>query len=107
MFGRISLWAAGAVVAGLMLPSQAMAQYDAQVATDLNLRVGPGTEYGIIDVIPAGYPVDVLRGLSREKKEFFAGLGQFFVDAEAERVRRALAGRIPSGARVVRLTRGR
>ena len=60
MLGKNWLWAAGAVVAGLMLPSQAMAQYDAHTATDLNLRVGPGLEYGVIDVIPAGYPVDVL-----------------------------------------------
>jgi uncharacterized protein YraI len=60
MPGKNSLWTVGAVLAGLMLPSQAMAQYDAHTAVDLNLRVGPGTEYGIIDVIPAGYPVVVL-----------------------------------------------
>lgn len=60
MLGKNSLWTVGAVLAGLMLPSQAMAQYDAYTTVDLNLRVGPGTQYGVIDVIPAGYPVDVL-----------------------------------------------
>jgi uncharacterized protein YraI len=59
MLGRISLWTAGAVVAGLMLSSPAMAQFDAYTRADLNLRVGPGTQYGVIDVIPAGYPVEV------------------------------------------------
>ena len=60
MFGRITLWAVGAVLAGLLLPAQAMAQYEAYTRADLNLRVGPGTQYGVIDVIPRGDPVDVL-----------------------------------------------
>jgi uncharacterized protein YraI len=59
MLGRISLWTAGAVVAGLMLSSPAMAQFNAHTRADLNLRVGPGTQYGVIDVIPAGHPVEV------------------------------------------------
>lgn len=60
MLGRNTVMAVGAVIAGLVLPSQAMAQYDAVTRTDLNLRVGPGTDFGVIDVIPGGYPVDVL-----------------------------------------------
>jgi uncharacterized protein YraI len=59
MLGRNMLWAVGAVLAGLLLPAQAMAQYEAYTRADLNLRVGPGTHYGVIDVIPRGDPVDV------------------------------------------------
>ncbi|HUE45164.1 MAG TPA: SH3 domain-containing protein [Aestuariivirgaceae bacterium] len=51
--------AVGAVIAGVMLPAQAMA-YEAYTRVDLNLRVGPDTTYGIIDVIPWGDPVEVL-----------------------------------------------
>ena len=58
MIGR-KLLAVGALIAGLLLPAQAMAQYEAITDGDLNLRVGPGTEYGIIDVIPYGEVVDV------------------------------------------------
>lgn len=58
MFVR-KLLAVGAVVAGLLLPAKAMAQYEAITDADLNLRVGPGIEYGIIDVIPYGEVVDV------------------------------------------------
>jgi uncharacterized protein YraI len=54
------LLAVGAVIAGLMMPAQAMAQYEAYTRVDLNLRVGPSTDYGVIDVIPSGDPVDVL-----------------------------------------------
>jgi uncharacterized protein YraI len=32
----------------------------AQVETDLNVRLGPGTTYGIVDVLPDGAVVDVL-----------------------------------------------
>lgn len=32
----------------------------AQVETDLNVRLGPATDYGIVDVLPAGVVVDVL-----------------------------------------------
>ena len=60
MFARKSLLAVAAVIAGLLLPSQAMAQYEAYTRVDLNLRVGPGTAYGVIDVIPYGDPVQVL-----------------------------------------------
>jgi uncharacterized protein YraI len=58
MFGKRIL-AVGAVIAGFMLPAQAMA-YEAYTRVDLNLRVGPDTTYGIIDVIPWGDPVEVL-----------------------------------------------
>jgi uncharacterized protein YraI len=61
MFVRnMLLLVVGTVVAGLLLPAQAMAQYGAYTRADLNLRVGPGTNYGVIDVIPRGHPVDVL-----------------------------------------------
>lgn len=60
MFSRKSLLAVAAVIAGLLLPAQAMAQYEAYTRADLNLRVGPGTAYGVIDVIPYGDPVLVL-----------------------------------------------
>jgi uncharacterized protein YraI len=58
MFGKRIL-AVGAVIAGFMLPAQAMA-YEAYTRVDLNLRVGPDTTYGVIDVIPWGDPVEVL-----------------------------------------------
>ena len=58
MFGK-RLLAVGAVIAGFMLPAQAMA-YEAYTRVDLNLRVGPDTTYGVIDVIPWGDPVEVL-----------------------------------------------
>jgi uncharacterized protein YraI len=60
MFARKSLLAVAAVIAGLLLPAPAMAQYEAYTRVDLNLRVGPGTGYGVIDVIPYGDPVHVL-----------------------------------------------
>jgi len=60
MFGRKSLLAVGAIIAGLLLPAQAMARYEAYTRVDLNLRVGPDTGYGVIDVIPYGDPVHVL-----------------------------------------------
>jgi uncharacterized protein YraI len=60
MFGVTKLLAAGALVAGLLLPAPAMAAFEALTRVDLNLRIGPGTTYGVIDVIPAGYPVIVI-----------------------------------------------
>jgi uncharacterized protein YraI len=59
MSGRNTLLAVGAVLAGLLLPTQAMAQFEAVTDANLNLRVGPGTNYGVIDVIPYGDVVDV------------------------------------------------
>ena len=59
MLGRRTLLAVGAVVAGLLMPAQAMAQFEAFTDANLNLRVGPGTHYGVIDVIPYGDVVDV------------------------------------------------
>jgi uncharacterized protein YraI len=60
MLSRNKLLAIGALIVGLLLPAQAMAAYEAYTRVDLNLRVGPSTSYGVIDVIPAGYPVLVL-----------------------------------------------
>jgi uncharacterized protein YraI len=57
---RNKLLAVAALIAGLLLPAQAMAAYEAYTRADLNLRVGPDTTYGIIDVIPYGEPVLVL-----------------------------------------------
>lgn len=54
------LLAVGAICLGLLLPVQAMAAYIAHTRVDLNVRVGPGTAYGVIDVVPAGYPVEVI-----------------------------------------------
>lgn len=58
------LMAVGAVCAGLLLPVQAAQAATAITATDLNLRVGPGTVYGAIDIIPEGAPVEVFGCLS-------------------------------------------
>jgi hypothetical protein len=41
-------------------PGKVLAAYSAVTRVDLNLRVGPGTNYGVVDVIPAGYPVTVI-----------------------------------------------
>lgn len=60
MLGKNTLLAVGAVCAGLLLPAQAMAQYEAYTRVDLNLRVGPAMDYGVIDVIPYDDPVNVL-----------------------------------------------
>jgi uncharacterized protein YraI len=60
MIGTRKLLAAVTVIAGLLLPAQAMAAYEAYTRVDLNLRVGPATNYGIIDVIPYGEPVTVI-----------------------------------------------
>ena len=57
---RNKLLAVAALIAGLLLPAQAMAAYEAYTRVDLNLRVGPDTSYGVIDVIPQGEPVVVL-----------------------------------------------
>jgi uncharacterized protein YraI len=57
---RNKLLAVAALIAGLLLPAQAMAAYEAYTRADLNLRVGPDTTYGVIDVIPYGEPVVVL-----------------------------------------------
>ena len=57
---RNKLLAVAVLIAGLLLPAQAMAAYEAYTRADLNLRVGPGTTYGVIDVIPYGEPVVVL-----------------------------------------------
>ena len=60
MFGGRKFLAVGALIAGLLLPVQAMAAYEAWTRADLNLRVGPDVSYGIIDVIPYGEPVAVI-----------------------------------------------
>lgn len=53
-----------------------------------------------------GYPLDVLRILSREKKEFRVGLGQFFVFQKAQQVQRELAAHLPAGNTLMRLRPG-
>jgi len=60
MIGGRKILAVGALLAGLLLPAQAMAAYEAWTRADLNLRVGPDTSYGVIDVIPYGEPVAVI-----------------------------------------------
>lgn len=60
MFGNKKIMAVGAVCAGLLLPAQAAQAATAIAGVDLNLRVGPGTAYGAIDVIPEGAPVEVI-----------------------------------------------
>jgi len=43
----------------LLLTAGAAAAAPATVSTDLNMRSGPGTQYGVISTIPAGATVDV------------------------------------------------
>ena len=51
----------GVLVASLLLTWPAVAvAVPAQVETDLNVRLGPGTDYGVVDVMPVGAVVDVL-----------------------------------------------
>jgi uncharacterized protein YraI len=64
MIGRSKVLAMGVLIAGLMVPAQAKAAFEANTLVDLNLRIGPATTYGVIDVIPAGYPVTVIGCLS-------------------------------------------
>jgi len=50
-----------ALAAGLLLASAGVASAaPASVTSDLNLRRGPGTNYGVITVLPAGATVNVL-----------------------------------------------
>lgn len=49
----------GTAVAGLVLASSALAETPATAWTDLNLRAGPSTTYGIVAVIPASHSVSV------------------------------------------------
>jgi uncharacterized protein YraI len=50
---------AAVLFAGLAVPSLAMAQTTAFVATDLNLRVGPGPGFEVITAMPAGQTIMV------------------------------------------------
>src|SRR5690242_10050339 len=43
----------------LLLSAGAAAAAPATVSTDLNMRSGPGTQYGVVGTIPAGETVDV------------------------------------------------
>ena len=54
-----ALLAAGVVAVGMSVPGVTQAQEVAQVTVDLNLRVGAGTDYGIITTIPSGVAVTV------------------------------------------------
>src|SRR5665213_1323957 len=50
-----------ALAAGLLLGSAGVAAAaPAVVTSDLNMRSGPGTNYGVVDVLPGGSTVDVL-----------------------------------------------
>jgi uncharacterized protein YraI len=49
----------GALVAGMLLPAQAMAAVVAHPTVDLNVRIGPSVSYGVIAVAPAWHPVTV------------------------------------------------
>ncbi|GGK31349.1 SH3 domain-containing protein [Salinarimonas ramus] len=51
--GRLGLASAACLM------SAAAWAYPAQVATDLNMRAGPGTGYGVVSVLPGGAVVDV------------------------------------------------
>lgn len=42
-----------------LIPAAALAQVPGSVSSDLNLRQGPGSNYGIITTIPAGSPVTI------------------------------------------------
>jgi uncharacterized protein YraI len=53
---KTKLLAAGAA---LILSGAVAAAAPATVSTDLNMRSGPGTEYGVVTTIPAGAIVDV------------------------------------------------
>jgi uncharacterized protein YraI len=59
MFGKKCFMAAGVIAAAFLVPVQVMAAFIAITSTALNLRVGPGTSYGIIAVIPQGHTVEV------------------------------------------------
>jgi len=48
-----------AASSALMLSAGAAAAAPAIVSTDLNMRSGPGTEYGVVTTMPAGATVDV------------------------------------------------
>lgn len=52
--------ALAALLVALLVPTQLLAAWTAITRADLNLRVGPSTSYGVINVIPAGQPVDVI-----------------------------------------------
>jgi len=51
---KSALLAGGLLIAGIGAANAAVVQ------TDLNLRSGPGTGYGVVTVLPAGAEVDVL-----------------------------------------------
>lgn len=60
MINKHKLLAMAVLMIGLLLPSQLLAAWTAVTRADLNLRVGPDTIYGVIDIIPAGEPVEVI-----------------------------------------------
>jgi uncharacterized protein YraI len=59
MLSTRKLLAVGALVAGMLLPAQAMAAVEAHPTVDLNVRIGPSVSYGVIAVAPAWHPVTV------------------------------------------------
>lgn len=57
LFGK-TIVAALALAGAMLLPGVAMAR-DAYTTGNVNIRTGPGTNYGRIGTLPAGTPIDV------------------------------------------------
>lgn len=55
---RLAMIAVLAIV-GLFLSTVAALAYESAAAVDLNVRSGPGTSFGVVDVLYAGEPVEV------------------------------------------------
>jgi uncharacterized protein YraI len=53
--------AAGALAAALVIPAAAQAAWYGVAATTVNLRLGPGTGYGRVAVVPAGARLTVFQ----------------------------------------------
>lgn len=47
------------LLSAVLIPTAALAQSAGSVTTDLNLRTGPGSNYGVIETIPAGSAVSI------------------------------------------------
>ncbi len=68
----------GVLAATLMIGSAAVASAaPAVVATDLNLRAGPGTGYGVVAVLPAGATVNARNCGSGWCRVSYAGVTGF------------------------------
>jgi hypothetical protein len=60
LIGRLARVAVGAVAIGLLFAELANAA-PARVASNTNLRQGPGVSFGVITTVPGGAVVDVIR----------------------------------------------